>query len=122
MSAAWIWIAVGLLGGAGAIARFMLDGAVAERWRGRFPLGTFVVNISGALALGVLVGVAPSTDAMRLAGTALLGSYTTFSTWMLESERAGEDGQHGVIAANLVISLTVGVAAAALGRVIGRAM
>jgi CrcB protein len=119
---AGIWIAVGVLGGAGALARFALDGAVASRWGGRFPLGTFAVNISGAFALGVLVGLAPSTDAMRLAGTALLGSYTTFSTWMLEAERAGEDGQRGTVAANVAASLAFGLAGAVVGRWIGKAL
>ena len=119
---AGIWIAVGLLGGAGALARFALDGAVASRYGGSFPLGTFVVNVSGAFALGVLAGLAPSTDAMRLAGTALLGSYTTFSTWMLETERAGEDGQRGILAANVALSLAFGLAGAAVGRWVGEAL
>jgi CrcB protein len=117
-----VWIGVAALGGLGAVARFALDGAVARRWRGAFPVGTFVVNVSGAVALGVLVGLGPSGDAMRLAGTALLGSYTTFSTWMLEAERAAEEGQDGVAAANLLVSLGLGVAAAAIGRSIGRAL
>ncbi|MEA2458995.1 MAG: fluoride exporter [Thermoleophilaceae bacterium] len=119
---AGVWIAAGLLGGVGALARFGIDGAVASRWGGRFPLGTFVVNISGAFALGVLAGLAPSTDAMRLAGTALLGSYTTFSTWMLEAERSGEEGQSGTLAANIVGSLALGLAGAAVGRWLGEAL
>jgi CrcB protein len=119
---AGIWLAVGVLGGVGALARFALDGTVASRWGGRFPLGTFAVNISGAFALGLLAGLAPSADATRLAGTALLGSYTTFSTWMLEAERAGEDGQRGTLAANVVGSLALGLAGVAVGRWIGRAL
>ena len=122
MSGVAVWIGVAALGGVGALARFTLDGAVASRWPGRFPLGTFVVNISGTLTLGLLVGLGPSGDAMRLAGTALLGSYTTFSTWMLEAERAVEEGEDRVAAANVVLSLAVGVAAAAVGRAIGRAL
>ncbi len=59
----------------------------------RFPLGTLVVNISGALVLGLLVGLALSANAYLLAGTAVIGSYTTFSTWMLESHRLAEDGR-----------------------------
>ena len=122
MSAVAVWTGVAALGGLGAVGRFALDGAVAGRFRGRFPLGTFAVNITGSFALGLLVGLGPSGDAMRLAGTALVGSYTTFSTWMLESERAAEEGEDGVAAANVVISLAVGVAVAVLGRAIGRAL
>jgi CrcB protein len=122
VTAAAVWIGVAALGGVGALGRFALDGALARRWRGSFPLGTFVVNISGAFALGVLTGLAPSTDAMRLAGTALLGSYTTFSTWMLEAERSAEEGEDGAALANIVLSIGLGVAAAALGRAIGRAL
>jgi CrcB protein len=119
---ALVWIAVGVIGGVGALCRFAVDGAVSSRWGGGFPLGTMVVNLSGAFTLGVLVGLAPSTDVMRLAGTALLGSYTTFSTWMLESERAGEDGQRGIVVANLAGSLVLGVAGAAAGRLLGGAL
>jgi CrcB protein len=122
VSGVLVWIGVALLGGAGAVARFAVDGAVSSRWDGRFPLGTFVVNISGSLLLGFLVGLGPSTDSMRLAGTALLGSYTTFSTWMLETHREAEDGQGRVAAANVIVSLAAGIAGAALGRAIGRGL
>ena len=122
MSTVAVWIGVAALGGVGALGRFALDGAVAGRWGGAFPLGTFVVNISGAFALGILVGLAPSSDTMRLAGTALLGSYTTFSTWMLEAERSSEEGEDRVAVANIALSLGSGLAAAAAGRAIGRGL
>jgi len=117
-----VWAGVAALGGVGALGRFALDGAVSRRFGGRFPLGTFVVNLSGAAALGVLTGLAASTDAMRLAGTALLGSYTTFSTWMLEAERSAEEGEDRIAVANVVLSLAFGLAAVAIGRSIGRAL
>ena len=122
MSGVLLWAAVGALGGAGAVARLVLDAAVAVRARGVFPLGTLAVNLSGAFALGLLAGVALHGDALLLAGTATLGSYTTFSTWMLESERLGEDGQPGLLALNLALSLALGLAAAALGRRLGAAL
>jgi CrcB protein len=80
-----------------------------------FPLGTLAVNVSGAFALGVLHGAGVGGDALTLTGTALLGSYTTFSTWMLESERLGEDGEPLLLWANVVVSLFAGLAAFALG-------
>ena len=122
MTGVLVWIGVGALGGAGAIARLLLDGAVSERAGRSFPLGTFVVNATGALVLGVLNGADVTGDALLLAGTATLGSYTTFSTWMLESQRLGEDGERGALALNLAASLAAGLAAAALGRALGRAL
>jgi len=114
-----VWIAVGLLGGIGALGRFFVDGVVAARTRHEFPLGTLVVNLSGAMLLGLLVGLAFTGNRLLLAGTATLGSYTTFSTWMLETQRLVEDGEAALAGANVLISLVVGVGAAALGRFIG---
>jgi CrcB protein len=85
-------------------------------------VGTLVVNVSGAFLLGLLVGLGLGGRAMLLAGTATLGSYTTFSTWMLESHRLGEDGELRLALANLAISLLAGVAAAAVGRALGGAL
>jgi CrcB protein len=113
------WIGVAMLGGAGAILRFLLDGAVAARSAGSFPLGTFAVNISGAFLLGLITGLALTGDALVLAGTATLGAYTTFSTWMLETQRLREDGEFTLAAANVVISVAVGLAAIAPGRLLG---
>ena len=105
-----VWVAVALLGGLGALGRFLLDAAVSERVGRELPLGTMAVNVSGAFALGV---VGPGH---LLAGTALLGSYTTFSTWMLESHRLGEDGRTKALLGNLALSLALGLTAAAIGR------
>ncbi len=119
MSFLALWLAVGALGGLGALARFMLDALVSVNADARFPLGTLLVNLSGALALGLLVGLALGEDAYLLAGTAVIGSYTTFSTWMLESHRLAEDGLHWLLGANVVLSLLLGVGAAAVGRQLG---
>lgn len=116
---AWTWLAVGFLGGLGAVGRFVLDAVVSGRGRSDFPLGTLVVNLSGAALLGLLVGASLHGNALLLAGTATLGSYTTFSTWMLESHRLGSDGELKVMALNLVLSLLLGLGAAAAGRAIG---
>lgn len=115
-------LGIGLLGGAGAIARFLLDGAVAGRLGRTFPFGTLVVNLTGALALGLLVGLAAGGDTLRLLGTGLLGAYTTFSTWAFESHRLAEDGEARLGAANFLVSLVLGVMAAWLGRKLGAAL
>lgn len=114
-----VWIGVGLLGGLGALLRFFVDGLVSARVGRDFPLGTFVVNMSGAGVLGFLVGVGLTGNALVLAGTATLGSYTTFSTWMLESQRLAEDGELAIAAGNVLFSLAVGLGAVALGRLVG---
>ena len=121
------WLLVALLGGTGSIARFLVDGLVGERaggWfgAGRFPWGTFVVNISGAALLGGVSGVALTGNTLILAGTATLGSYTTLSTWVLESHRLGQDDQLLIGLANLLGSLVVGFGALALGHAVGAAL
>jgi fluoride exporter len=116
---AWVWGGVALLGGSGAIARFLGDGLISSRTGGSFPLGTYAVNVTGALLLGLLTGLAVGGETLLLAGTATLGSYTTFSTWMLESQRLAEDAEIPGALLNVLLSLVVGVGAAALGRVIG---
>ena len=110
---------IGLAGGVGAVARFALDGTVARRVVSEFPLGTLVVNLSGTFTLGVLVGATVDADAYRVAGTGLLGGYTTFSTWMFESQRLGEDGELALAVLNFAVSLTLGLVAVWAGRHLG---
>lgn len=134
MSGVLLWAGVGLLGGVGAVARFVLSTAVARRGEGWFPYGTLVVNLSGSALLGLVAGLALHGDALTLVGGGLLGSYTTFSTWMLDSERLVARGVippsghrkrrpagdvTGALATNLVGSLLLGLAAVALGRALG---
>lgn len=114
-----IWPGVVLIGGAGSVLRFLVDSLVSARAGGRFPLGTLVINLSGAAILGLLSGLALSPGAALLGGTAAVGSYTTFSTWMLETERLAEERERYRAAASVIVSLVLGVAAAALGRLIG---
>jgi CrcB protein len=115
-------IGIGLLGGAGAGARFLLDGAIASRFGRGFPWGTLVVNLTGAFLLGALVAANVGADALRLGATGLLGAFTTFSTWALESHRLGEDGELRLGIANFVVSLVLGVSAVWLGRQMGAAL
>jgi len=115
---AWVWVAVALLSGIGAIGRFLLVALISPRVTS-FPLGTLAVNATGALLLGLLTGLAVQGEALLLAGTATLGSYTTFSTWMLETHRLTEDGEIPAAAINVLLSLALGLGAIALGRAIG---
>lgn len=114
-----VWVGVALLGGCGALARFGLTLVVTDRLRPHFPLGTLAVNLSGAFLLGFVAGTALDGDARLLLAGGLLGSYTTFSTWMLETQRLEEAGRRRLAIANVVFSIALGIAAVALGRWIG---
>jgi CrcB protein len=111
-----VWAGVVVIGGVGSVTRFLVDRTVARRIARPFPFGTLTVNISGAALLGFLGGLALSKDAALLIGTAFVGAYTTFSTWMLETQRLGEERQNWAAVANIVVSVALGVAAALLGQ------
>jgi CrcB protein len=111
-----LWVGVLIAGGFGAVLRFVVDGAVARRAARSFPFGTLAVNISGAALLGLLGGLALSRHAALLADTAFVGSYTTFSTWMLETQRLSEERQLRSAVANIVASIVLGIAAALAGQ------
>lgn len=115
----WVWAAAALCGGGATLARFLLDSLIAHRAGCHFPFGTLAINASGALLLGLLAGLAVKGSAMVILGTAAIGSYTTFSTWMLETHRLSADSKLPHAAANASISLAVGLGAVALGRAIG---
>jgi CrcB protein len=117
-----VWIGVGALGGVGALLRFHVDELVQWRAAGEFPWGTLAVNVLGSFGLGLLTGLSVTGDALLLLGTAALGSFTTFSTWMLETERLAEDGEGRIALANLGLPFAAGLAAAALGWAIGAAV
>lgn len=111
-----VWAGVFVIGGLGSVARFMVDRAVARRAARSFPFGTLTVNISGAVLLGFITGLTLSHQVALLAGTAFVGAYTTFSTWMLETQRLTEERQVLPALANLVVSVVLGIAAAVTGQ------
>jgi len=110
-----VWAAVCLIGGIGSVARFLVDREVSKRISG-FPYGTLAVNITGAALLGFIGGLTISHAAALLAGTAFVGAYTTFSTWMLETHRLAEERQYGRALTNIVVSVILGVTAAWFGQ------
>jgi CrcB protein len=118
-------VLIGLGGFAGAITRYLVDGAVADRTGGSFPWGTLVVNASGSFLLGLLFALTTDRAVLpaEIRGPVLIGfigAYTTFSTWMLESWRLVEDGAIAAAAANLVGSAAVGIVAVVVGMLVGR--
>jgi CrcB protein len=114
-----LWAGVVLIGGVGSVVRFLADGAVSAAAGRDFPVGSLAVNVSGSVVLGLISGLALGGDLALLAGTAAVGSYTTFSTWMLETQRLTEERQGRKAAFNVIASLAGGIAGAALGRLIG---
>jgi fluoride exporter len=116
------WLGVGALGALGALGRFTVDGAVSARRPSDFPFGTLAVNLSGGFALGLLVGLGGAGDARFVLGTGLLGGYTTFSTWMVEAQRLGEDGAFGTMWLYLLGSMIAGLATTGAGWLLGGAL
>ncbi|OBK44329.1 fluoride efflux transporter CrcB [Mycobacterium sp. 1081908.1] len=116
MTTVLVWSGVALVGGIGSVLRFVIDRAVARRAARAFPFGTLAVNISGAFLLGFLGELTLSKDAALVAGTGFVGAYTTFSTWMLETQRLGEERQTWTALANIVVSAALGIAAVVLGQ------
>jgi CrcB protein len=105
-------------GALGAPARYLVERA-ARRIGSAIPWGTFVVNVSGSFALGIVTGVALSHGispaARAVVGTGFLGAYTTFSTYVYEGVREAEDRRPGNAAVYLVASVVIGTGAAAAG-------
>ncbi|ORA82864.1 fluoride efflux transporter CrcB [Mycobacterium malmoense] len=116
VTTALVWVGVVLIGGIGSVLRFLVDRVVARRAAQLFPFGTLTVNVSGAALLGFLGGLTLSKEAALLTGTAFVGAYTTFSTWMLETQRLGEERQMLWALANIAVSVVLGLAAALLGQ------
>jgi fluoride exporter len=115
----WVWLAIVAVGGAGATGRFLLDSLIAEHAGRDFPYGTFAINITGSLVLGVLAGLAVGGDLLLIVGTGTIGSYTTFSTWLFETHRLAEERELWRALLNIVLSLLAGFAAVLAGHAIG---
>ena len=112
---------VALGGAVGSAARYKLSGLVLHYTvDGRCPAGTFSVNVLGCLAAGILAGIAGkhdmlSADARLLLFTGLLGGFTTFSAFGLETMHLLKRGQLGVASANVVLSVAAGLLALWVG-------
>ena len=119
-------IGVGIAGACGALARWAVSAWFGRRFPD-FPWGTLVINVTGSFLLGLLFVVlterSTASPAFRVSlTTGLLGAYTTFSTFSLETVRMVEDGAIGAAAANVAASLTLGLVGVWLGVWLGRAM
>lgn len=109
-------IAVAALAGAiGAVCRYLLSGFVQDRVDTDLPVGTLAVNLSGAFLIGVVAGIDDLQSGSTLLAAAVLGGFTTFSTWMIETIRLGIPPLRSRAVVNVFITLLAGVALAAAG-------
>jgi CrcB protein len=110
-------LAVG--GALGAAARYGVEGLIAPRQRGPFPLSTLVVNVLGSAALGALAGATHGAVPLP-AGAGFLGAFTTFSTFTYETVRLMEEGSWRYAAWNVALTAPLSFAAAGVGFLLGR--
>jgi len=120
------WVAFLFAAGLAAPARYLLDGWVQDHTGGAFPWGTFAVNVTGCLGLGVLTGLGLhhglAGGTRTVLGTGGIGAYTTFSTFTFETVRLAEDGAIAAAFGNATASLLVGLAAASIGLALTAAL
>jgi CrcB protein len=120
-------VAVGVGGGLGALIRYFLAGAIQPSWWPGFPFGIFVVNITGGLVMGLITGLAAlkiqmTPEVRAFLTTGVLGGYTTFSTFSLDSALLMERGAYMQAAAYIVGSVVLSIAALFAGLWIVRAI
>ena len=120
------YVVVGVGGFLGAIARYTLGAYIGGRYGIRFPLGTFVINVSGSFLIGLTLTLLARTTASAywryLFPIGFIGAYTTFSTFEYETLRAIQDGQLMTGLLNVALSLVVGFIAVWAGAAIGRVL
>ena len=107
-----------LAGASGALARFLIDALIKQRWKSPFPLATVVINVTGSALLGVLAGVVlfhgQSSMWQTVVGTGFCGGYTTFSTASFETVRLVQQGRRMLALLNAIGSLVSSVGACAV--------
>ena len=121
----YVMIAVG--GALGALARYQLAAMIQTRVPVGFPWGTFVVNITGCLVMGIAATLLADRLVVHpnwrfLIPIGFIGAYTTFSTFEYETFRAVAEGAWLVGGLNVVASVVAGYAALWLGVVLSRAI
>jgi len=121
---AYFWIALGsALGGMG---RYWISGAIAQRWGESFPRGTLFVNVSGSFVIGLIGALSDPSGRFLVGPTArqflmigVLGGYTTFSSFSLQTLSLMQDGEWLYAGANVLLSVVLCLVAVWLGHATG---
>lgn len=112
-----IFLLAAACGGLGAATRYLVDLGVARVAGTRFPWGVLLINITGSLLLGLVVGMLPG--AAFVVGGGFLGGYTTFSTAMIDAISLWRDGEQRAAVFDAIGMLVLSLAAAAAGLAVG---
>ncbi len=115
-----LWVA--LAGGFGAGARYLVDSWVRPRVPASLPWSTHLINASGSLLLGLIIGSGADDSWHTIVGVGFLGGYTTFSTASVETAHLALDRRYAAAFANAAGMLVISVLAATLGYAAGRAL
>ncbi|MFT8317615.1 MAG: CrcB family protein [Sporolactobacillus sp.] len=106
----------------GVFARVFLTKWIKEKWKGSFPLATFLINLSGAFILGLVTGTGLPDRLALLAGTGFVGTYTTFSTWMIEGFELQRRRHPMIFWSYLAGTALFGIAAVFVGMKLGHVL
>ena len=121
------YLIIGIGGFAGAVSRYILAMWIGQKWGRSFPLGTFVINVTGSFFIGLLMSLLTERFMVNpqwrlLLAVGFLGSYTTFSTLEYETVRLVKDGEWLIALINVILSVIVGFIALKLGELIAKAI
>lgn len=119
---AWVMVVACLAGGAGAVARWLIDTAISPRVRTSFPLAIFCINVVGSFALGIVISLLGASDIAAIIGTGFLGGFTTFSTVSVASVVLAESGKRAIAGINIVGTFVACALAAYGGLALGTAI
>jgi len=118
------FVVIGLGGAIGTVFRYIISGLDYKFSNGVFPFSTMVVNVSGSLIIGLLWGIvdrfALSPNMRMFIFIGILGGYTTFSTFSLETFNLMRDGEYHIALINIIVSVILSVGAVFLGYFISR--
>ncbi|HEU0164184.1 MAG TPA: fluoride efflux transporter CrcB [Thermomicrobiales bacterium] len=119
----YLWVGVG--GFVGANLRYILGRIISDRWGSSFPYGTFVINVTGAFVIGILMVILTERTVAdplwrQLTVVGFLGGYTTFSSYTWEAVQLFDDGRWGPGLGYLIGSNLLGLLACAAGMIIAR--
>lgn len=109
------YLLIGFGGALGSLTRFGLGKLISSKSKTKFPVGTFIINITGAILLGIVSSLKINVGAYQFMADGFLGAYTTFSTFMYESFQIFDDKKKLNAIVYIMSSMLLGV----IGYVVG---